>query len=151
MINAQNSKWVLLTPPAALIDGASATVAELDTNGWDYAEIMVIIGDTEAALTALLVTEADVSATSHATVTGLVYGTSADIVGTTSVLPTITDDDSIYGFEIDLRKRKRFLDMTVTVASTSTGAYVTILARLTRGGESPETVAAKGLAGCVRV
>ena len=52
----QNVKLVNLTPPAAIVDDASFTVAELDTKGWDYAQIVVQLGATDTAMTALAVT-----------------------------------------------------------------------------------------------
>ena len=145
------AKWVNLTPPAAIIDNASVTVAELDTKGYDYAEIAVVLGATDIAMTALKVTESDTTGSGHADVTGLVYGTSTDIDGNTSALPTATDDNGIFAFEIDLRGRKRYLDMTATVGNGTNGTYIAIIARLSRADAAPVTVSAKGLAGCVRL
>jgi len=138
------------TPPAAIIDDASATVAEIDTAGYDYAVILVSLGATDIALTALAVTESDTSGSGHANVTGLVYGTSTDIDGNTSALPSATDDNGVFAFEVDLRGRKRYLDVTATVGDGSTGAYVTVTTVLSRAKERPTTVAEKGLAGCLR-
>ncbi len=58
-------------------------------------------------------------------VTGLVYGTSAGIAGTTSALPTATDDNKCFKFEIDLRGRKRYLDLVATCGDGATGTFAT--------------------------
>lgn len=143
-------KMVQVTPPAAIIDDASATTAEIDTIGFDYAIICVNLGATDIALTALSVTESDTSGSGHANVTGLVYGTSTDIDGSTSSLPSATDDNGIFAFEVDLRGRKRYLDVTATVGNGTSGAYVTVSAMLCRASELPSTISEKGLTGCLR-
>ncbi|MFZ9311821.1 MAG: hypothetical protein ACO24O_10030 [Arenimonas sp.] len=55
MIFAQASKFVSITPPAAIIDNASATTASVDTKGWDYAVITVYLGALDIAVSALKV------------------------------------------------------------------------------------------------
>jgi FlaG/FlaF family flagellin (archaellin) len=143
-------KVVNLTPPAAIVDDASLTVAELDTAGFDYAVILVTLGATDIAMTALKVTESDTAGSGHADVTGLIYGTSTDIEGNTSALPSATDDNGIFAFEIDLRGRKRYLDVTATVGNGSTGAFVTVTAILSRASERPISLTEKGYVGCLR-
>ena len=145
-----NYKVVNLTPPAAIVDDASLTVAELDTAGFDYAVILVTLGATDIAMTALKVTESDTSGSGHADVTGLVYGTSTDIEGNTSALPTADDDNGIFAFEIDLRARKRYLDVTATIGDGATGTYATVTAILSRASERPTSLTEKGYAGCLR-
>lgn len=151
MIAAQQTKKVNLTPPAAIVDNSSLTVAELDTLGWDYCEILVIMGATDIAMTALKVTESDSAGSGHADVTGLVFGTSTNVDGDTSALPIATDDNDIFSFQIDLRKRKRYLDMTATVGDGTSGAFVAIIAILSRGRETPSTAAEAGCNQVLRV
>lgn len=153
MIHAQNMKYLNLTPPGALVDDASLTVAEIDTKGWDYCQILLILGTTNTDMTALAVTESDVTASGHVAVTGLEFTEtdSPDIEGDASVYPVATDDDGIFLFEIDLRGRKRFLDVTATVGSTSTGGYYTMLAILSRGENVANTNAARGVVQALRV
>ena len=147
MNQLQQVKYVNLTPPAAIIDNSAVTVAELDTLGWDYANIVAILGATDIAMTALSVTESDASGLGHAAVTGLVYGTSTDIDGNTSALPTATDDNGFFVFQIDLRGRKRYLDVSATVGDGTAGTFITIIAILSRGDTGPSTVAGMGAAG----
>ncbi|MGB0973235.1 MAG: hypothetical protein ACPGVG_20115, partial [Mycobacterium sp.] len=57
----QCDKFVMVTAPAAIVDNASLTTAEIDTVGYDYARVLVILGATDIAMTALTVTESDTS------------------------------------------------------------------------------------------
>jgi hypothetical protein len=150
MLHGQNCKYVSITPPAAIIDDASATTAEIDVSGWDHAEIIVQLGATDIAMTALAVTESDTTGSGHANVTGLVYGTSTDIDGNTSVLPTALQDDGIFVFQIDLRGRKKFINVTATIGDGTLGAYITISARLSRGQIGVDSVADAGCTGLLR-
>lgn len=151
MVEGQNVKFVSVTPPAALIDNASATTAEVDTAGFDYATYVVYLGATDIALSALAVTESDTSGSGHSNVTGLVWGTSANIDGTTSALPSATDDNKFQVAQIDLRGRKRYLDLTLTVGDGTNGAYVAVLCILSRAAETPVTVSAMGCDEVLRV
>ena len=151
MIPAQNMKVLNITPPAAIIDNAAVTVAEVDTKGWDYCQIYAFLGATDIAMTALKVTESDTTGTGHADVTGLVYGTSTDIDGDTSALPTSTDDNGIFCFDIDPKGRKRFLDVSATCGDGSSGTYITLAAVLSRAHDGVTNISDRGLTGCLRV
>jgi hypothetical protein len=147
----QATKFVSVTPPAAIVDNASYTTAEIDTLGFDYLTIVCYLGATDIAMTALKVTESDSAGSGHADVTGLVYGTSEDIDGSTSILPSATDDDGVFLFEIDLRGRKRYIDVTATAGNGSTGTYLTVLGILSRGDEAPTSISDRGCTGILRV
>ena len=151
MIPAQDCKWLNSAPPVAIIDDGSLAVTEIDTLGYDYAEIIVCLGATDIALTAMAITESDVTASGHANVTGLISGTSANIAGSTSTLPSATNDNGIFLFEIDLRGRKRFLDATITVGDGTVGGFYTCVTRLSRSKISPQTAAEKGCVEVMRV
>lgn len=151
MIHAQTSKYIVITNPAAAVNNASLTTAEIDTLGFDYAEIYAVMGATDIALTALKVTESDTAGSGHTDVTGLVYGTSADISGSTSALPTATDDNKCFKFEIDLRARKRYLDTVVTVGAGTTGAFLTLFIILSRAEQALTSAANRGFANILRV
>lgn len=147
----QHVKYVAITPPGALIDNASATTAEIDTLGWDYLTVVAHLGATDIAMTALAVTESDTTGSGHANVTGLIYGTSTDLDGNTSALPTDTDDNGFFVFNIDLRGRKRFIDVTATVGDGTTGAYLTILGILSCGDTAPTSVSGMGCTGVLEL
>jgi hypothetical protein len=148
MIPAQNTKILAMIQPEAITNNTSFTTLEIDTKGWDYAQIIFQLGETDFAMTALAVTEADVTATSHANITGLITATSANIDGDTSAFQTATDDDTIALFEIDLRGRKRFLDLTATIGNGSAGGFASAICILSRAEQSPTTMAQRG---CIQV
>ena len=144
-------KYLSITPPAAIIDNASVTTAEIDTKGWQHCTIVCYLGATDIAMTALKVTESDTSGSDHADVTGLVFGTSTDIDGSTSALPSDADDNKFFVFDIDLRGRKRYLDVTATCGNGTLGTYLTVLAILSQGDAAPVSVAGMGCGGVLAV
>ncbi len=147
----QSYKIISVTPPAAKADGTSFTTAEIDTKGYDSLAIIVYLGDTDIAMAALKVTESDTSASNHEDITGLVYGTSEDISGATSALPSADDDNKFFAFEIDLRGRKRYIDVTATAGNGSTGTYATIFALGFRREENLQSATNRGFANILRV
>jgi hypothetical protein len=150
MIAAQHDKFVMITAPGAKLDDASATTPSIDTAGYAYCRIFVVLGDTDIAMAALKIQESDDDST-YADVTGLVYGTSADIAGSTSALPSATDDNKCFAFEVDLRGRKRYLDLVATAGNGSTGTYLTAFALLSRASDVPVTKTERGFGNILRV
>lgn len=143
-MNPVKHKKVVITPPQAIVDDASWTTAEIDTAGFDYAVIWVLLGATDIAAAALAVTESDTAGSGHANVTGLVFGTSTNTDGSTSTLPSATDDNKFFGFFINLAGRKRYLDLTATAGNGSTGTFMTAWAELYRAEALPVTAADLG-------
>lgn len=137
------SKYGILISPAAIVDDASWTTNEIDTLGYDYLKIHFFIGASDIAVAALAVTESDTSGSGHANVTGLVAsGTTGD-----GRLPTATDDDKIFSMFIDLRGRKRYIDVTATAGDGTAGTFAAGLYELCRAKETPTTAAEQGLGG----
>lgn len=152
MNSAQHDKFVMITAPGALVDAASLTTTAIDTAGYSYCRVLVVLGATDIDITALKVQESDDSGMSGAAdVTGLVYGTSLDIAGSTSSLPSATDDDKCFAFEINLQGRKRYLDLVATVGNGSVGGYVTAFALLSRASDVPVTKTERGYGNILRV
>lgn len=152
MIRLQDTKVLLTTPPVAAVNNANTLTTTIDTVGFDYCTVLVGIGvSSSSGISALKIQESDYSNMSGAAdVTGLVYGTSTDIAGSTSALPVHTNDNTVFAFEIDLKARKRYLDLVCTVDNAGTGAFVTCMTILGRPEQSPTTLSAKGLTGCLR-
>lgn len=153
MITAQNTKVVPIAFSEAITDDDSITTASVDLKGWDYAQVFVYVGTTDIALTALKIQQSDDDASSdaYADVTGLVFGTSDNIAGSTSTLPSATDDDSFFIFDIDARKTERYIDLVATVGNGSAGGWVHAFAILSRGEDSPVTAAERGASQVLRV
>tara|TARA_Y100001937_G_C7076758_1_gene311000 strand:+ start:626 stop:1123 length:498 start_codon:yes stop_codon:yes gene_type:complete len=152
MIHLQNLKFANITGPIS-VDNGSNTTAAVDTQGFDYAVIVVHSGALQVAMTALKVQESDSSDMSGAAdVDGLIFGTSTNIDGSTSALPAAGDDNVFHLFEIDLKNRKRFLDVVSTQGNGSgTGGLVGISCILGRAAESVvDTASGKGAAEVLR-
>ena len=150
------SKQFVVYQPQAIVNNAALTCNVIDTLGYRRCRISFYLGATDIALSALKVQEADAKSsstalTSGADITGAVYGTSTNDAGSTSSLPSATDDNKIFTVEIDLRGRKRYLLPAATVGSGSTGAFLCIVAELFDGENVPTTATQKGLAQNLRV
>lgn len=148
---AQHQKIMGVTFPVAILDDSSWTTVEVDTKGWDYAQYYVMLGATDIALTAMAVTESDASGSGHANVTGLVSATSTNIAGSTSALPTAAQDNKIWCFDIDLKTRKRYLDLTLTIDDGTVGGFAVAWCVLSRGETAPVTAAERGCQEICRV
>lgn len=156
MMNAQNNVFFSVAPPAALVDNAAVTCNVIDTKGYDYCEVFCYIGATDIATVALKVQESDTKSntttlTSGADVTGLVYGTSNNIAGSASTLPSSTADNTCYKFEIDTRYRKRYLLPVLTGGDGAAGTYYSVFALLTKAEIQPTTASARGYGDILRV
>lgn len=143
----QNADLKLVSPPAAKVNNATVTSAIIDTAGYGFVDIAVLLGDTDIALTALKVEHSDDAAMSGAAdVAGLVFGVSVNPdTGVTSALPTATDDNSIYGFAFSTNGLKRYVRCVATVGNGATGAFVTILAGLSASKKEADTAVERGL------
>src|SRR5689334_4585204 len=105
MIHTQNDTFFSITPPAAIYDNAGLSCNVIDTKGYDYCRIFLYLGATDIVHVALKVQESETKSnttalTTGVDVTGLVFGTSTNIAGSTSALPTSTADNNCYCFDI---------------------------------------------------
>lgn len=138
MINSQNSKFLVITPPAAISDNATLTTTSIDTNGWDYLDIYVLFGAMDIAMATLKLQTSDTDG-SYGDITGGNFATSP------ATLPAATDDNTCYAWHVDLRGKKRYFDVSAVTGDGAAGTYVTIFAFLSRGEKSPSTAALRGL------
>lgn len=150
MIEAQQAKKLIVIAPAAISDNASPTTTAIDTLGFDYLEVDVILGAMDIAMAVLKMQSSDTDS-SYADVTGLIWGTSANIAGATSTLPSATDDTKIFSFQIDLRGQKRYFDLVATTGDGAAGTYIAATARLSRGKTGPITAAQQGAQEILRI
>lgn len=142
MNNLQNVKVVNVTPPAAIVDNASFATTTIDTLGFNKVAIYFSLGATDIAMTALKVQESDDSGMSGAAdITGAVYGASG-----APALPTATDDNKVFGFFIDLKGRKRYLDVVATAGDGSTGTFGACTAHLYNPLTTEDNATQRGLA-----
>lgn len=156
MNQSQSTKKLLVTPPAAIVDNAALSCNVIDTLGYDYLTIDFLVGATDIAVAVMKVQESDTKSnttalTSGADITGLVFGTSTDIAGATSSLPSSTTDNSIVRCEIDLRKRKRYILPAATAGDGALGTYLAVTAELSKAEISPTSASDRGFGQVLRV
>jgi hypothetical protein len=128
----------------AIVDNASVTTTAVDTQGWNFATIVVRLGTTDIALTALKVQESDASGSGFADIDGADFDGDTDIEGSAASLPAATDDDKFFIVHIDLRGRKRYLDLVATVGNGTAGAWLFAYAILSQPDKGPNTAAEMG-------
>lgn len=138
MIDAQKARYVAAVSPAAIIDNASATAITIDTRGARYAEIIVVQGATDIALTALKMTESEVSGSGYVDIAGATFSGGLDTDGTALALPSATDDNQIAVFQVNLDKRMRYLRLTATFGDGSVGGFISAVARLSELSKVPD-------------
>ncbi len=150
-IALQNTKIIQVIAPVAIVDDASWITAEVDTKGWEYATYIFNYGASDIAVAVMKMQESSASGSGMTDVTGLVFGTSNNISGSTSTLPSATDDDSLFVMEFDLRPRKRYLDPVVTAGNGSVGSFMSAVCILSRGHDHPVTAAERGASQVLRL
>ncbi len=146
MIENFAKKVVAAAQPQSVADNTTITGATIDTLGYEYAEFRVRIGISALAPTVLKVTQSDLSNMGSATDV-LAYGTDTNDAGSTSTLPTATDDNKAFGFFIDLRGKKRYMNVVCTtpVSVNNTMLYA-VECSLSRPHEAPQTALNAGYA-----
>ena len=153
MNNAQNMKFVSVTPSATGHDNVALTTAVVDTKGFDYAQFYVYFGAINAsALSVFNISEmTNSTGAGTAIIAGTNYASTAgitDLAGSTLVLPGATADGLCYKFEVDCKGRERYLDLKATVDDTTGTLLVSAFCLLSRGEQAPTTAAGMG---CVQV
>ncbi len=151
MVHGQNMKYINVIPPVAIKDNASWVNVEIDTLGYDYLQVIFMLGATDIAMAVLKMQEATATGGSFADITGLVFGTSTNVAGNTSALPADDEDGNIFIFDINLLGRKRFLDLVATAGDGSAGTYASAIGILSRAGNAPSTAVERGAVEILRV
>jgi hypothetical protein len=140
LIETQKHKIVNLTPPAAIVNNATVTVAALDTLGFAYSDLVVALGATDIPLSVLKLTESDDNIT-YTDVPG------SDFSVAPATLPSATDDNNFFAWHVQMTgSRKRYLKPAITVGNGATGAFVCVLGILSRAQQAPSTAAGRGYA-----
>lgn len=142
----QQSKLVSITPPAAIVDNASYTTAAVDTFGFNKARITVYLGATDIAMAALKLQESDDSGMSGATdIPGAVFGTSTNPdTGSASALPSASNDNGFFTFFVDLKGRKRYIDLVATAGDGTAGTFAVAFADLYDANNVPSNASERG-------
>ena len=143
-VAAQKVKLVQMIPPS-VTNNSTVSSKVVDCKGFDYASIVLHVGSTDAAMSALKVQESDDNS-SFSDVSGTDFSdnSNADMDGTALALPSASDDDKFEVIHLDLRKRKRYLKLYYGVNNGSTGAYLSAHAMLSRAKEAPDNSSEQG-------
>ena len=141
MIEALKKKTIPVTNPAAIVDNAAFTTATIDTRGFAFLTIIVVLGALDVALAALKLRESDASDMS-----GAADVAGADFSVAPATLPSATDDNKLYAIQVNLTGRKRYVDLTLTGGDGTAGTYATVIAELSHASEIPAWVEARGFA-----
>ncbi len=151
MIQAQNNEYNLALNQAALTANTPKTTSAIDTLNFHYASLVVLSTPEASAAdvwTELQLQECDTIGGAYTAVPAFTGG--AAITPTTGFVipaPAIAPNNQpAYVLNVDLRKRKRFLQLVVASPETPT---VTVLALLTRQDAYPVGAAAQNVSGLV--
>ncbi len=140
MKTLQTVKRFAVTPPAAIVDNAAVTTATIDTLGFRELEVLIFLGATDIAVAAMKLRQSDDSGMS-----GAADVAGADFSVLPLTLPSATDDNKFFSIHVDLRGKKRYMDLTLTGGDGSAGAFFTVIALLAAAEDVPSTAAERGV------
>jgi len=142
MIEAQNTKKVILLSPQLAHDANFAANGYVDTAGWGYAEFLLITGTMAAAIgstaegTAPFIEECDTSGGSY---------TAVDDAELAAAIAN-TGDDKLYQIDVNLtKKHKRYMAVNTPHGGDGDN-YLAIICILSRPEIGPASAAERGLA-----
>ena len=134
MVALQNIRVANMLP-AVSANGAGFSTTGVDSVALgvksDYATIIVNLGAMASALTVLKLTDSDDNST-YGDVTGFIGGTDF-------TLPSATDDNKFVVFQVDLRKRKRYLKVEATAGAGAIVMSITCVFSRTKIGTNSAT------------
>ena len=141
MIEAFKKKTIPVTNPGAIVDNAAFTTAIIDTRGFAFLTIIVVLGALDIALAAFKLRESDADDMS-----GAADVAGADFSVAPGTLPAATDDNKLYAIQVNLKGRKRYVDLTLTGGDGTAGTYAAVIAELSHASEVPASAEARGFA-----
>ncbi|MDQ3819080.1 MAG: hypothetical protein M3362_15580 [Acidobacteriota bacterium] len=141
MRTALAQKVVAITNPGAIVDNAAFTTATIDTQGFAFLTIIVILGALDVALAAFKLQESDA-----ANMAGAVDVAGADFSVSPATLPAATDDNKLYAIHVNLSGRKRYLDLSLTGGDGAAGTYAAAIAVLSDAQIAPSSATDRGFA-----
>lgn len=135
----QHNKYVAAIKPAAILDNASAAATEIDARGYDFLTVVVTLGATDIAVTALKLQAATTSGGSFVDITGATFAAGSGLGGATLALPSATDDGQVCVFHVDMRGKEPFVKVVATFGDGTVGGFIAASAILSRGKNPPST------------
>lgn len=153
MIAAGNVKVIgLIAATATVATNAAASTVNIDTRGFNFAEIIVMTPPAAATNNTVKMSAIQVNHTDSTSSTGtaLIAGTTNTTAASTQFLigaHTDTSNPAMTQIGIDLRGRARYLYLTVTggdIAAATNKLTIAAVARLSRADQSPNTNTERG-------
>jgi hypothetical protein len=141
MLRGMAQKIVAVTNPGAIVDNAAFTTATIDTLGFRFVTIVILLGALDIAVAAMKLRESDDSGMS-----GAVDVDGADFSVSPATLPAATDDNKLYAIHVSLKGRQRYLDLSLTGGDGTAGTYATAFAILSDAETVPSDVTGRGFA-----
>ncbi len=144
-MNGQDFKVVQLIADMT-VDNAAFTTTEIDTKGYAKMAIIASFGNVPANVAAMTVTQSDTTGSGHTAY--ITVGTTTDIAGDTTALPTAAGGDGTsLLFHVNLDGKKRYHDLTVTAGNGSgTVTECSAIAILYNAQDCPVTATQRGVA-----
>ena len=145
MIEVQNMKIGILTPPQIKNNGDFDTNTYIDTQGWNHLRVLFITGVITAGAPIGSTAEGTAPLIEECDTTG---GTYTDVPGA-ALADAIADDEDglLFAIDIDLTKsHKRYMQVQAPhVGDGTPGAALTVIGCLSKPDVTPKTAAAMGL------
>lgn len=135
---AQQSKYAVAIAPATIVDDSTATATAVDCKGAAYAEVILQLGATDIAVTALKLQECDTVGGTYVDITNASFDGKDNTDGTALELPSATDDNQTCVFQVNMLGRKRFLKVVATFGDGTAGGYIAGVARLSKLAYVPD-------------
>jgi hypothetical protein len=150
MNELQAIKVVNITPPAAAVTAGSFTTAVVDTKGFDYATVVCHFGAIGAGgVTALKLEHSDESSANFGDITGANFSGGKGPKGEDLALPVDADDNKLFMFQVDMRGKKRYLNLIATAGAQA--VFMSAHAVLSRADVAPVASTALANGGTCRV
>lgn len=131
----QDSKVVVLLAPIG-IDDTAATSLACDCLGYKWATVLFVTGLTDDAdYDELSLTECDTSGGSYTAISGSAHTD-----------PLTTEDGLVWRWDLDLRKRKRYLKAVIDPGDSTSGDLAACIAILSVPDITPADATALGVA-----
>ncbi len=130
------------------LTNAGTGYVEIDTLGYDYAAVDVILSKsntTSNAPSKVSLGDSDITGTSNYTTITAFNGATATATNVGFLIPVtgvVTDNPNVYRFNVDMRARRRYLLVSCSPVTTAT---LVVNARLGRGENPPTNASQAGV------
>lgn len=142
----QQTKIVPIAFPQT-VNNAAVTTTTVDTLGFNKCRIKVKLGSIDATMALFKVMESDDALMSgEVDIAATVFGGTGN-----PALPTASDDNKVYLIHLDLKGRKRYLDLKLTTGNGAVGTALDAEAELYDALTVPNAAAEQGAAVCIYV